>query len=102
MLPVNVLEQASELLESAKTQTRLASCSHSFSYRSSLNVGRSQLGAVRTWSVFRITLITAYGWTIPEVTLAFELAIIVFSCAISAKLVPLRLGDRRGAPEEVV
>jgi OFA family oxalate/formate antiporter-like MFS transporter len=33
-------------------------------------------GAVYAWSVFRIPLSHAYGWTIAEVTAAFEIAIL--------------------------
>jgi OFA family oxalate/formate antiporter-like MFS transporter len=39
------------------------------------------LGAVYAWSVFRIPLTHAYGWTISEVTVAFELAILVLGFA---------------------
>ncbi|MCU1261138.1 MAG: major facilitator superfamily 1 [Bryobacterales bacterium] len=39
------------------------------------------LGAVYAWSVFRIPLTRAHGWTIPDVTLAFELAILVLGFA---------------------
>jgi OFA family oxalate/formate antiporter-like MFS transporter len=39
------------------------------------------LGAVYAWSVFRIPLTEAYGWTISEVTIAFELAIFVLGFA---------------------
>lgn len=39
------------------------------------------LGSVYAWSVFRIPLTTTYGWTIPEVTLTFELAILVLGFA---------------------
>ena len=35
------------------------------------------LGAVYAWSVFRIPLTHAFGWTIPEVTMAFTIAILV-------------------------
>src|SRR5882724_1892610 len=35
------------------------------------------LGAVYAWSVFRIPLSRNYGWTVSEVTVAFELAILV-------------------------
>ena len=38
-------------------------------------------GAVYAWSVFRIPLTRAYGWTISEVTIAFELAILVLGFA---------------------
>jgi OFA family oxalate/formate antiporter-like MFS transporter len=39
------------------------------------------LGAVYAWSVFRIPLIKAHGWSISEVTFAFELAILVLGFA---------------------
>ncbi len=39
------------------------------------------LGAVYAWSVFRIPLTRAYGWTVSEVTIAFELAILVLGFA---------------------
>ena len=39
------------------------------------------LGAVYAWSVFRIPLTKAHGWTIPEVTFAFELAIFILGFA---------------------
>ena len=39
------------------------------------------LGAVYAWSVFRIPLTRDYGWTISEVTVAFELAILVLGFA---------------------
>jgi OFA family oxalate/formate antiporter-like MFS transporter len=39
------------------------------------------LGAVYAWSVFRIPLTRTYGWTIPQVTTAFELAILVLGFA---------------------
>jgi MFS transporter, OFA family, oxalate/formate antiporter len=39
------------------------------------------LGAVYAWSVFRIPLTKAHGWTISEVTFAFELAIFVLGFA---------------------
>jgi len=39
------------------------------------------LGAVYAWSVFRIPLTQTYGWTISEVTFAFELAILVLGFA---------------------
>jgi OFA family oxalate/formate antiporter-like MFS transporter len=38
-------------------------------------------GAVYAWSVFRIPLTQTRGWTIPEVTFAFELAIFVLGLA---------------------
>jgi OFA family oxalate/formate antiporter-like MFS transporter len=39
------------------------------------------LGAVYAWSVFRIPLTRTYGWTIPQVTFAFELTILVVGFA---------------------
>ena len=42
------------------------------------------LGAVYAWSVFRIPLTQAYGWTISEVTLAFTIAIFVLGFAAFA------------------
>jgi MFS transporter, OFA family, oxalate/formate antiporter len=39
------------------------------------------LGAVYAWSVFRIPLTRTYGWSIPQVTFAFELAILVVGFA---------------------
>jgi OFA family oxalate/formate antiporter-like MFS transporter len=39
------------------------------------------LGAVYAWSVFRIPLTRTYGWSISQVTLAFELAIVVLGFA---------------------
>jgi OFA family oxalate/formate antiporter-like MFS transporter len=41
-------------------------------------------GAVYAWSVFRIPLSHAYGWTIAEVTAAFEIAIFVVGLAAFA------------------
>jgi OFA family oxalate/formate antiporter-like MFS transporter len=41
-------------------------------------------GAVYAWSVFRIPLSQAHGWTIPEVTAAFETAIFVLGLAAFA------------------
>jgi OFA family oxalate/formate antiporter-like MFS transporter len=41
-------------------------------------------GAVYAWSVFRIPLSHAYGWTIAEVTAAFEIAIFVVGFAAFA------------------
>lgn len=39
------------------------------------------LGAVYAWSVFRDPLIKAFGWSIPEVTLTFSIAIFVLGIA---------------------
>ena len=39
------------------------------------------LGAVYAWSVFRDPLIKAFGWSIPEVTAIFELAILTLGFA---------------------
>src|SRR5258708_23908078 len=54
------------------------------------------LGAVYAWSVFRIPLTTTYGWSISQVTLAFELAILVLGFASFAGGTLMRkLGPRR-------
>src|SRR5260370_7378855 len=42
------------------------------------------LGAVYAWSVFRIPLSQSYGWTVSQVTVAFELAILVLGFAAFA------------------
>lgn len=42
------------------------------------------LGAVYAWSVFRIPLNQTYGWTVSQVTVAFELAILVLGFAAFA------------------
>src|SRR6266436_2095371 len=42
------------------------------------------LGAVYAWSVFRIPLTRTYGWTVSQVTVAFELAILVLGFAAFA------------------
>ena len=56
------------------------------------------LGAVYAWSVFRIPLTTTYGWTIPQVTLTFELAILVLGFAsFAGGLLMARVGPRRVA-----
>ena len=56
------------------------------------------LGAVYAWSVFRIPLTTAYGWTIAEATFAFELAILVLGFAsFAGGLLMQRIGPRRVA-----
>jgi hypothetical protein len=39
------------------------------------------LGAVYAWSVFRIPLTKAFGWTISQVTLTFTIAILVLGFA---------------------
>src|SRR3954469_7181884 len=56
------------------------------------------LGAVYAWSVFRIPLTTTYGLTISQVTLTFELAILVLGCAsfVGGLWMP-RVGPRRVA-----
>src|SRR5258708_25386895 len=41
-------------------------------------------GAVYAWSVFRIPLTQSYGWTVSQVTCAFELAIRVLGFAAFA------------------
>jgi OFA family oxalate/formate antiporter-like MFS transporter len=56
------------------------------------------LGAVYAWSVFRIPLTTTYGWSISQVTLAFELAILVLGfAAFAGGELMRRLGPRRVA-----
>src|SRR4051794_34848000 len=42
------------------------------------------LGAVYAWSVFRIPLTKAYGWSITQSTYAFELAVLVLGFAAFA------------------
>lgn len=42
------------------------------------------LGAVYAWSVFRIPLSQSYGWSVSQVTAAFELAILVLGFAAFA------------------
>jgi OFA family oxalate/formate antiporter-like MFS transporter len=42
------------------------------------------LGAVYAWSVFRIPLNKAFGWTIPQITLTFTIAIFVLGIAAFA------------------
>jgi OFA family oxalate/formate antiporter-like MFS transporter len=42
------------------------------------------LGAVYAWSVFRIPLTKAFGWTISQVTLAFTIAILMLGFAAFA------------------
>src|SRR5437763_13468008 len=56
------------------------------------------LGAVYAWSVFRIPLTQTYGWTVSQVTLAFELAILVLGFAsFAGGLWMRRTGPRRFA-----
>ena len=56
------------------------------------------LGAVYAWSVFRIPLTQAYGWSIAEVTLAFTIAIFVLGfAAFAGGLWMRRVGPRRVA-----
>ncbi len=55
------------------------------------------LGAVYAWSVFRIPLTQAHGWTISQVTVAFELAILVLGFAAFAG----GLWMRRAGPRSV-
>src|SRR6267378_8106097 len=42
------------------------------------------LGAVYAWSVFRIPLTQSYGWSVSQVTVAFELSILVLGFAAFA------------------
>jgi OFA family oxalate/formate antiporter-like MFS transporter len=55
------------------------------------------LGAVYAWSVFRIPLTQAFGWTISEVTLTFTIAIFVLGFAAFAG----GLWMRRAGPRTV-
>jgi OFA family oxalate/formate antiporter-like MFS transporter len=56
------------------------------------------LGAVYAWSVFRIPLTKTYGWTISEVTLVFELAILTLGfAAFVGGLWMQKVGPRRVA-----
>src|ERR1700676_1417995 len=56
------------------------------------------LGAVYAWSVFRIPLTQTYGWTVSQVTLAFELAILVLGfAAFAGGLWMKRVGPRKVA-----
>ena len=56
------------------------------------------LGAVYAWSVFRIPLTRAFGWTIAEVTVTFTLAIFVLGFAAFAGGIWMRrAGPRRVA-----
>jgi len=55
-------------------------------------------GAVYAWSVFRIPLSQARGWTIPEVTAGFEVAIFVVGlAAFAGGLWMKRIGPRQVA-----
>src|SRR3954453_24009521 len=53
------------------------------------------LGAVYAWSVFRIPLTKTFGWTIPQVTLAFTIAIVVLGFAAFAGGVWMRRAGPR-------
>jgi OFA family oxalate/formate antiporter-like MFS transporter len=54
------------------------------------------LGAVYAWSVFRIPLSQTYGWSVSQVTLAFELAILMLGFAsFAGGLWMKRIGPRR-------
>jgi OFA family oxalate/formate antiporter-like MFS transporter len=56
------------------------------------------LGAVYAWSVFRIPLTQRFGWSIPEVTLTFTIAIFVLGfAAFAGGLWMRRVGPRRVA-----
>src|SRR5260221_8507309 len=55
-------------------------------------------GAVYAWRVFRIPLTKSYGWTVSQVTLAFELAILMLGfAAFAGGLWMKRSGPRRVA-----
>src|SRR6266496_4364925 len=53
------------------------------------------LGAVYAWSVFRIPLTKAFGWTISQVTLAFTLAILMLGFAAFVGGLWMRKSGRR-------
>jgi OFA family oxalate/formate antiporter-like MFS transporter len=56
------------------------------------------LGAVYAWSVFRIPLTKAHGWTVSQVTLTFELAILMLGFAsFAGGLWMKRVGPRKVA-----
>src|SRR5438309_3505677 len=56
------------------------------------------LGAVYAWSVFRIPLTQTYGWTVSQVTMAFELAILTLGlAAFAGGLWMRRIGPQRVA-----
>jgi OFA family oxalate/formate antiporter-like MFS transporter len=56
------------------------------------------LGAVYAWSVFRMPLTKAYGWSISQVTFTFELAILMLGlAAFAGGLWMKRTGPRRMA-----
>src|SRR5258705_4846264 len=56
------------------------------------------LGAVYAWSVYRIPLTKSYVWTVAQVTLAFELAILMLGfAAFAGGLWMKRSGPRRVA-----
>src|SRR6266436_9207491 len=54
------------------------------------------LGAVYAWSVFRIPLTKNFGWSVSQVTLVFELAILMLGfAAFAGGLWMKRSGPRR-------
>ena len=53
------------------------------------------LGAVYAWSVFRIPLMRTYHWTVSEVTVAFELAILALGFAAFLGGLWMRRSGRR-------
>src|SRR4029453_1121005 len=56
------------------------------------------LGAIYAWSVFRIPLTKTFGWTIPQVTLTFTIAIFVLGfAAFAGGLWMRRAGPRTAA-----
>ena len=57
---------------------------------------QASLGTVHAWSVFRTPLVDATGWTIPQVTLAYTLAMLTLGCSCPLGGVALaRFGPRR-------
>ena len=82
--------------------TSMPSSSHSQANRWAIAVAgviiQIALGAVYAWSVFRIPLTRAYGWTISQVTFAFTLAILTLGFAsFVGGLWMRRAGPRRVA-----
>src|SRR5438477_2062556 len=71
-------------LNSAPTGSMNANHSNRWLIAAAGVVMQLALGAVYAWSVFRIPLTKSYGWTVSQVTLAFELAILMLGFAAFA------------------
>ncbi len=56
------------------------------------------LGTVYAWSVFRIPLTKAFGWTISQVTFTFTLAILMLGFAAFAGGLWMRKSAQEGSP----